>query len=321
MKTIVSVSGGLSSAYALKRVIETEGRENVIAIFADVKGTGHSHTWSDLPELEYLLHERYGGESPDTYRFLWELSYGLDIPIERIEDGRSIWAVFAETRSFRLYSGGRFVCKASELLKREVIANWLTTTLEPGTYKMALGMGVFEGHRVHNAQKYWRWRLGWDIDVYSPLIDEWQGTKQVVDNCVINQWLLDAEIGVPNAYANGMQHNNCFDKCVHAGQSQRAAVYRANKESYLYDAWQEMRLRNVVGIDATIMRDERGGVTTPMSLYEFAERVERGDVNERDLGGSCSCFTTTPEMAAFMAAAERKPTTKEQLKLTVEAAV
>lgn len=298
MKTVVSVSGGLGSAYALKAAIETYGRENVIALFADVKGTGASHSWSDLPALEGLLQERYGGESADTYRFVWQLSHALDIPIERIEDGRSIWAVFAETRSFRLVVGTRFFCKASDALKREAIAQWCEKNLVQGKYRMLLGMGFWESHRVHNASQYWQHRLGWPIEVASPL-------NMAVDNCVISEWLDKLGIEAPEAYRRGLPHNNCRAVCVQAGQNQYAEVYQNDRDTYLYGAWQEMRLRKMVGINATILKDERGGAAKPITLMEFAERVEAGDYNKRDMGGSCSCFSNA-DMTAFLSQAPLK---------------
>ena len=66
MKTIVSVSGGLSSYEALRRVVASRGRQNVVAVFADVKGDGATHApFSPAPAIEPLLHERYGGEARD----------------------------------------------------------------------------------------------------------------------------------------------------------------------------------------------------------------------------------------------------------------
>jgi hypothetical protein len=283
----------------LGELIHLYGRENITAVFADVKGTGATHFWSDLPVVETLLHERYGGESQDLYRFLWQISSALDIPIERLEDGRSIWAVFAEAKMFRLYSGGRFFCKASEWLKREVIAQWLESEFEPGSFRIALGMGYWEGHRTVNAQAYWRKRLGWDVEVFSPISDK------RIDICVMSDWLNTLGIEASDAYKQGLQHDNCRMFCVQAGQNQYALAYELDYLGYIYAAWQEDRLRKLVGIDATILKDERGGETKPMSLYEFEDRIKAGDWNRRDIGGSCSCFAA-PAMTAFLAQVEIK---------------
>lgn len=299
MKTVVSESGGLGSAGAAKLAIE-QGCD-VDLVFADVKGTGYSHFWSDLPSIEVLLHERFGGESPDTYRFLWDLSYVFDRPIERLEDGRSIWAVFGQYRAFRLHVNGRFFCKASDILKREVIAQYLERKYKPGEYRLALGMGILEPHRIKNATDYWQTRLGWSVEVYSPIQEHHRLTGEIVENCNTIDWLTSKGIAIPSAYADNLPHNNCRAVCSQAGQSQYAWVYRNRYETYMYAAWQERRLQTILGINATILKDQRGGKTTPLSLYEFAERVEAGDVNERDLGGSCSCFTYIPKQLELAA--------------------
>lgn len=287
LTTIMSVSGGLGSAFALKLICATGGK--IDAVFADVKGTGRSHFWSDLTSIEELLHERYGGESRDTYRFLWQLAETLDCPIQRLEDGRSIWAIFAKVRALRLVVGKRFVCKASIDLKREVIAHYIETHYRPGTYRIALGMGVLEPHRIKDALNWWRKRLGWAVEVYSPLIDEYKKTHQAIDNCEINKWLHRVGIEAPDAYRDDFSHNNCNQICVNGAQSHYATLYRVKPLHYAYAAWQEYRWQQYTGKDNTILKDERGGTTKPMSLYEFADRVVAGDVNER-AGGVCGCF-------------------------------
>lgn len=287
MVTIASESGGALSAYMLKLICEHGVYR--IAVFADVKGTGYSHFWSDLPSIEYLLHERFGGESADTYRLLWQLSSALNTPITRLEDGRSIWSVFGQTRSFRLFIGNQFLCKASEILKREVIAKHVLENYTPGAARMALGMSVLEPHRIKNAQHWWSKRLGYDIEVYSPLIDHYQATGVEIDNCVIFDWFTEIGLMIPSAYERGLKHNNCGGVCSQAGQGQYAELYAHDYQRYMYAAWQEYRLRTILGIDATILKDERGGTTRKMSLLEFENRIQIGDVNHRDTGGACSC--------------------------------
>lgn len=301
MKTIVSISGGLGSAYALKMCIEKCGRENVIAVFADVKGTGYSHFWSDFPAVEYLLQERFGGESQDTYRFIWQLSHALDIDIERLEDGRSIWSVFGQTRSFLLKVGPRALCKASELLKREMIAGWLEKQ-NIGEFQMALGMYPLENHRVENARHWWSARLNQPIHVFSPLIDAFEQDKAFVDNCVVSDWLNDLGIEAPAAYSEGFPHNNCRKICVHAGQNQWAELYKLDTEGYLYAAYQENNIRMKRDVNATILKITRDGITIPITLYDFIPMIEKGEYNKRDMGGSCSCFTSNA-MTKFLAEA------------------
>lgn len=290
--TIVSVSGGLASAYALKLAVEKYPL--VDAVFADVKGTGYSHFWSEFPEVEYLLHERFGGEGASNYRFLWQLSAALDTPIARIEDGRSIWAVAGQSKAFRLYIAGRFFCKASEQLKREACARHIETHYAPGTYRIALGMGVLEPHRVKNAQGYWRARLGWDVEVFSPLIEDYRATGRDMNNCELMAWASDLGLGVPDAYAEGFEHANCNEQCFQAGQTHFERLYQRRPMHYAYAAWQEMRVTAGCGFDATILKDERGGKTRKMSLYAFEERIRVGDVNRKSATSPCACNTYLP---------------------------
>jgi hypothetical protein len=306
MKTIVSVSGGLASAYALKLAIDQFGRENVVAVFADVKGTGYSHFWSEFPELEYLLHERFGGESADTYRFLWHLSHALDIDIIRLEDGRSIWAVFGQKRAFALFANKSTFCMASEWLKREMIARWAETTFEAGAYQIALGMGHFEGHRTHNARKWWARRMGYEVNVFSPAADLYTTHKKIIDDCHMMDWLNSTGLELPSAYLNGYTHNNCGGVCVLAGQTQYAMLYRDDFGRYMYAVWQEMRLQTLRGIDATILKITRDDVGRGISLFDFIALIEGDEVNLRDMGKGCSCFTALPAMTTFLAQAAVK---------------
>lgn len=295
--TIVSVSGGLSSAYALKLVLEKETK--VIAIFADVKGTGYSHFWSDLPEIEYLLHERFGGESKGVYRLLWQLSHALNIPIESVSDGRSIWAIAGASRMFRLFVNGRVFCKASEVLKREIIAKRIEREYAPGTYRIALGMGLLEAHRIAAASAWWKNRLGWSVEVYSPIIQEYQQNGHAVDNCDITTWATEQGIEISQAYLDNMPHDNCNKFCFMAGQTQYANAYKSDPLGYLYAAWQEMRLNQAGRLDATILAIERDGIKRQISLFDFVNMINAGEVNMRDMGHGCSCVNYPVQMRLF----------------------
>lgn len=281
MKTIVSVSGGLGSAETLKRCIDTYGRENVIAMFADVKGRGDGHYWT-IPTVDALLHERFGGESRDTYRFLWQLSYALDIPIIRLEDGRSIWRVMADNKAIRLFSGGRFVHKCSSELKREAIAMWIVSTQTIGDYQIALGMKWDEQHRVKASQTYWRSRLGWGVNVIAP--------NGFANNADTIAWLKRLGVDIPASYTEGFEHNNCNGGCIAAGQGHFARLYRERPNIYAYWQYQETQLARYIGSPVTILKYQKGGDVFPISLADFVGRIETDQCDMQEVGG-CGCFT------------------------------
>ena len=316
MKIIVSVSGGLGSAFALDMCIKKYGKENVVAVFTDVKGTGYSHFWSEFPHLEYLLHERFGGETRDTYEFLWHLSYALDIPIERLEHGSSIWGVAGKSRAFQIVNAKNRLCKASELLKRQTMAEWVEANFKQGEYRIALGMGLFEGHRVEKSGHWWTERMGYAVDVFSPMIELYHEDKKAYyDNCTYAVWLNQIGIDAPSAYAEDLAHNNCGGGCFMAGQNQWAWLYKNAPEKYLYSAYQENNIRRVLGVDATILKMERDGEADGITLLDFVERIDAGDVNKRDLGGSCGCFTSVG-VASLLSQAPLKETHNRRLPVT-----
>lgn len=281
---IVSVSGGLGSAEVLRRAIEKYGRENVVAVFCDVKGYGR-HAWSDFPAVDELLHERFGGESRDTYRFLWQLSHALDIPITRLEDGRSIWDVFVEKKALRLVMGRTFFCPASEALKRAVFKKYLLDNHAPGTFTILLGMGWDEEHRVQNARGYWSNALGYPVSVVS-LLQE----KPYASNHSNAAWCKSQGIDVPSAYTIGFEHNNCGGGCVQAGQAHFAKLYFARRDVYAYWRYMETSVNRAIGKSYTILKEESGGKTKRMSLIDFQARIQRGKYDKYDFG-ACGCFT------------------------------
>lgn len=283
MKYVVSISGGLGSAEALKRAIEKFGKENVIAVFADVKGTGE-HAWFGMPTISKLLHERFGGESRDTYRFIWQLSHHFDIDIERIGTSESIWDVFARRKALRLVVGSAFYCPASEDLKRAVIVDWVKKNLVAGEFTIVLGMAWDEEHRTKRSEFYWRKALGWDVNVISL-----NAEKPYASNEASALYFLQNGIEIPSAYAENMEHNNCGGGCTQAGQGHYATLYLKRPLVYWYWAWMERMVTRVIGHDYTILKDTRNGETKRLSLYDFVERIEKGDYRAKD-GAACACF-------------------------------
>jgi hypothetical protein len=302
MKYIVSLSGGLGSAEALKRAIEKFGKENVIAVFADVKGTGE-HPWLGMPAITKLLHERFGGENRELYRFLWQISYHFDIPIERLESRESVWDVWYRRKAMRLVVKKRFFCPASEELKRAPIAKWIKAqNFKNGEYTLILGMGWDEEHRIKSAQYYWRELMGWDVPVISL-----NAEKPYASNEATALYFMQQGIQISSSYADGLEHDNCNGICSQAGQGHYATIYHKRPLAYLYAAWMEKNLGRAIGENYTILKNERGGKTTRLSLYQFIERIEAGDYLASDMQ-ACSCMSNIPQLENFVQVKLETPT-------------
>jgi hypothetical protein len=314
MKYIVSVSGGLGSAESLKRAIEKFGKANVVAVFADVKGTGE-HAWLGMPTISKLLHERFGGESRELYRFIWQLSHHFDIPIERLESQETVWDVWYRRKAMQIVVGVKRFCPASEELKRAPIAKWIKAQgFKEGEYTLVLGMGWDEEHRLKNAKHYWREAMGYDVPIISLNAEKPYASNEAT--MLYFMKLEDNEVQVSSSYKQGLEHDNCNGICSQAGQGHYAIVYQNRREAYLYAAWMERQLGRAINKPYTILKVSEDGVTRRMSLYEFIERIEADNYPKADLQ-ACACMTNIPQLEDYVEAKLQIPT---QISLFGEAA-
>ena len=98
-----------------------------------------------------------------------------------------------------------------------------------------------------------------------------------------------AGIEPPRLYAMGFSHNNCGGFCIKAGQGQFANLLRVMPERYAYHEEQEERIRDLLG-DVSILRNRRGGQTTPLTLRALRERIQAGQsIDMFDGGDACGC--------------------------------
>lgn len=268
---IVNVSSGLASAEAIERTIERAGKENTIGVFADVKG----HSTSE-----------HAGEDADNYRFLDDTERYFGIPIIRIVEGRDIWQVMFDERAITLPVGKTRVAKCSIKLKREPIDQWIEAHYRPDECVQVTGLGWAEPHRIADFIK-----AKAPYETWHPLNE-----SPYVDNCLIEQKWAARGIRAPRLYEQGFSHANCGGFCVKAGQAHFARLYFANRPRYIYHAEKEKRFRAEINPKATILRDRRGGKVTLMTLYEFAERLDRGEDYDRDDWGGCGCFAQEPQL-------------------------
>lgn len=265
MYYIVNVSSGLASAEALERTIAAHGKDSTVAVFADVKG----HSTSE-----------HAGEDADNYRFLADLERWFDLEIIRIVEGRDIWQAMFDARAITLKVGTGKVAPCSRLLKREPIDTWLAAHYTPDTAIRVSGLDWSEPHRVADFDQAVAPFRTWHPLTVAPYYDK----------CHIAAKWEARGIKPPALYELGFAHANCGGFCTKAGQAHFALLYRVNKPRYLYHAAKEAQFQREINPKATILRDRRGGVTKPMTLYEFAERLDRGEAYDQDEWGGCGCF-------------------------------
>lgn len=83
--------------------------------------------------------------------------------------------------------------------------------------------------------------------------------------------------------------SNCGGGCIKMGQGGFARLLKADPCAFAEWEENEERMREQLG-DVAILRDRRGGTTTPLTLRALRQRIEREEpVDMFDIGG-CGCF-------------------------------
>jgi hypothetical protein len=250
---IVMFSGGSTSYGAAKRCIERYGLDRVELLFADTRE-----------------------ESPETYRFLVQSAAHLGAPLRLVTTGKRMWDVFEEER----YIGNSMSDVCSRVLKREPLKRYMEQHHDPTRDVIAVGYEWSEGARIRDASPRW---APWTA--IAPLAE-----KPYLEKCTIMAELDALGIELPELYDWGFPHANCGGACVKAGISQWVRLLEKNPKLYAYHEGRELRWQRVTGLDHTILKDRRGGVTRPMSLRELRLRVEAGEKFDRNDWGGCGCF-------------------------------
>lgn len=255
MKHIVFYSGGIGSYATAKRVIEKQGKENVILLFTDT-----------------LI------EDEDLYRFIDESVKQLGAEYIRLEDGRTPWEVFKDVR----YLGNSRLAQCSHLLKQKPADKWLKANFKPDECVLYLGIDWTEEHRTKAPVKNYA-----PYKVEFPMCEEPYITKDEM----ISE-LESLGIKQPRLYERGYSHNNCGGFCVRAGQGHFAHLLKDNPELYKYHEQKEQEMRDFLGKDVSILRRTRNGVRYNLTLKQLREELETDQTEKidfEDIGG-CGCF-------------------------------
>lgn len=254
MKHIVFYSGGIGSWMTAKRVIEKEGKENVILLFTDT-----------------LI------EDEDLYRFIDETVKEMDVEYVYIADGRDPWEVFKDVR----YLGNSRLAQCSHLLKQKPADKWLKENFEPDECVLYLGIDWSESHRRRSPIKNW---APYSVEFpmcEKPYLNKWEMIKE----------LNDLGIATPRLYDLGFNHNNCGGFCVRGGQGHFANLLKQKPDLYEYHEGKEQEMREFLEKDVSILRRTKDGYQLNLTLRQLREEIEVSpeQIDMFDIGG-CGCF-------------------------------
>lgn len=259
MKHVVMFSGGAGSWATGKRVAAAHGTDDLILLFGDT-----------------LM------EDEDLYRFLDEAAANIGGELVKVAEGRDPWQVFKDVR----FLGNSRIDPCSRVLKREILRKWLDDHCDPADTVVYLGMDWTEAYRFERAEGYWApWTVASPL-LGPPYLEKWDMIA-----------MLEAEgIAAPRLYDMGFPHNNCGGFCVKAGQAQFKLLLEKLPDVYAYHERKERELSEYLGKKVTVLRDRRGGESTPLSMAEFRERVEAGG-QQLDMfeWGGCACFSPSDD--------------------------
>jgi 3'-phosphoadenosine 5'-phosphosulfate sulfotransferase (PAPS reductase)/FAD synthetase len=258
---VVMFSGGVGSWAAAKRVAERHGTDGLVLLFADT-----------------LI------EDADTYRFMREAAANVGGQLIEIREGRTPWEVFRDRR----FLGNARVDPCSHHLKREPCDRWLAENCDPANTVVYVGIDWSEEHRYTRLRDL-RAAGGWSY--VAPLGDPPYLTKDDM-----HDWAKREGLAKQRLYVLGMPHANCGGGCVKMGQGGFARLLKADPCRFAEWEENEETLRAQLG-DVSILRDRRGGTTTPLTLRALRQRIERDEpVDMFDIGG-CGCFVDNQDGA------------------------
>ena len=254
-KHIVFYSGGLGSWATAKRVIERNGKENVILLFTDT-----------------LI------EDEDLYRFLDDTVKKFQCEYVRISDGRTPWQVYKDVR----FLGNSRQANCSHELKQKPAKKYIKENFNPDQCVLYLGIDWSEEHRTKAPKKNW---MPYQIEF--PMCEE-----PYLDKLDIIKMLQKEQIELPRLYKMGFSHNNCGGFCCRAGIGHFANLYEQLPERYIDCEKKEQEIREYLNKDVTMLKKTKNGITFPYSLADLRKDLDKKlDVDRFDIGG-CGCFVT-----------------------------
>lgn len=252
---IVSFSGGIGSFVASHLLKQENPEANILLLFCDT-----------------LI------EDEDLYRFLDEGATALNLPLQKIADGRTPWEVFRDVR----FQGNSRTAPCSKILKNELFRAYLKRL----AYKpiVVLGIDYQESERLERAQKKFP-----EHQLIAPLCQppfiSYDDRLSIIRNYGIQ---------LPRLYEMGFPHNNCGGFCVRSGLAQFALLKEQFPERFNWHKEQQNQLmKDVPSANRPFLRKRKNGKLIYMTLEEF-EKYQLDESETCDFGG-CGCFIDEDE--------------------------
>jgi hypothetical protein len=297
---VVMWSGGITSWATARHVIAQHGTASVTLLFADT-----------------LI------EDDDLYAFNEQAATQLGVAIIRVADGRTPWQVFEDKQ----WIGNTRIAQCSLDLKQRQCRIWLDPRHDPADTVLYLGIDYSETHRIrairtgyaHTADGCKKVELGGEkVRVCAGLFDD-DGNRLPGPGCsnlLPVAWAVDfpltrppysdkqqligeakaAGLSTPKMYDLGFAHANCGGACVKGGQGQWLRLLEVFPDRYAKAETFEIRMRDLLGKNVSILRDRTGGTTKPLTLATLRaraeqERADQPSLLDHDDWGGCGCFT------------------------------
>lgn len=248
-KHLVMFSGGASSAFVAKWVVDKYGKDDVILFFTDTQ-------WED----------------EDNYRFMEDVSNYIGVDITRVVDGRTPEDVFFEQR----FLGNARTAKCSEELKVKQTLIYVDDLrmdgFEPIIY---FGIGPQEKHRAESLTHHYTHLPLEPIEVRFPMIDS-------ISSDLKAKYIIENEWGIklPRMYYLGFHHANCGGKCVRAGMHHFANLYLVWPERFAEFEDMEERFRAKYNLDVAMMKKNSGPYTLKQFREEKLEKMSKPELEE-----------------------------------------
>ena len=213
MKNVILFSGGASSAYMAKMIIEECGKQNII-----------------------LLHTPTYAESPDADRFRDQVADFLGMRVHEQADGRSLWQLIEENNCLPSYH----IPFCTTELKIKQSRKFFKSLNDD--FIVYVGYGADEWRRVQKQSARFEQE---GIKARYPIFEN-RISNSHIKNTIKNDW----KICLPETYKY-LKHNNCLP-CFKGGVGHFKMVAKYYPEQFLKAMYLEEKIGHTVFKDRTL---------------------------------------------------------------------